>query len=517
MHGTSLRLRALPLALALTFAVAVAGRPAAAPVGAARTAAIRGQGATGIQILNRDALRSATLLADFHRPGPFHRTGIQVSRPAIPPGGSVNLYGPIPEFPYGLSGVHLGADRSIGAVVRTDWAETGAVLAYNAQRPATDIVLPLFVQRWHFEDGAIAVMSAADTDVDVDLTLYAADGTLARHETLRLRPHEPRIVPLHEAVPPGIGFVGWARLRSAAPIAAVGLVDVLTSYRFAHFKPAYAYEAVPAAALTTTLRAPLVRRTQARAGGPESVTTLWVTNPADVPVRVTVRLACSLGPCAGRTVSDGPYTLPAHAMRRFDPRTPGVLPPNAVAAATIEADGPIASVVVDSINDREFVAAHTALAADDAGHRVALLQMRRQYSAGRFTTAAAVQNVGPAPATVEIRFADEIGTPLRPCGAPCMVVLPPGGGHLFVPSAALDAMPVNSYGSAVVVSDQPIVAIIEDSSETGTSDALIHQGIPLGEALSIEPLLAPFFVYRFETAWHPSPVQRFFPWAGTGR
>lgn len=508
-----MRRAVLPAILAVLAPLAALAAGADHAARAAPTARIDGQVSSGLQVQNRDLTEAATVAAEYHRHDGVPGGPISARHGTAPAGGATTFYDPlVPELAPGVYGVRVTADRPIDAVVRTDWVGSSAAMTYNAPRPSTDVVLPLYLQRWRHHDGAIAVMNGADAEASVDLTLWAADGTLARRDQLTLPPYGPMILPLHLSNPPGIGFAGWARLRSTTPIAAVGLVDVVATQ-----KAAYAYEGMPAADLAPTLYAPLVRRTTLPQGT-DSATHLWVTNPGDGATQVTVRYTGTAGACAGRTYTDGPHALPAHAMRRFDPRAPGAVPPACAAAAAITAAGPIAAVAVDEIDGRAAVAAYTALPATAAADRVALVMVRWAHTPLKLTTATAVQNVGAGPAHVEFRVRDQNGVSIRSCGSACTVTIPAGGGHVFQPSNALQTMmPASSYGAAEIVSDQPVVAVVLDASETGSYDAAIFAGIALPAEAPLETLLAPFVMNQGHISWRPWVAQRFFPWADAGR
>lgn len=499
-------------AVASATLMALAAAAPAAPAGATPLATIRGSGATGIQIFNLDPVQSAMLFADHYRHGRGSTRPVQVSRPNIPPSGTTNMFLPLqPELPPDLYGVRFASNRAIGALVRTDWSETAASMLYNAMRPATEVVVPLYVKRALGQDGAIAVMIDGDAAADVELELWGADGSPVLRQTYAFEAHEARILPLHTSSPPSIGFVGWASLRSTAPLAAVGLVDV----RWSHHG-AYAFEGVPIERLDRTLYAPFVRRAQ-RHDQPETVTTLWLTNPGDRAASVTVRYDGNTGSCAGRSYVDGPRTVAARSMARIDPRAAGALPANCVASARVIADGNVAAVAVDAIEGGAQVAAYTALGSADGAARVALPMVRRRHTAMDFTTAIAVQNPAEVSANVQLEFHDERGVALSSCGEPCRVDIAPGAGHLFYPSTALNGLPVGSYGSATITSDQPVVAVVEDESGSGAADASIYGGIPWPADPQAAPLLAPFVLNGITVDVSPRVMQRFFPWGGAYR
>jgi hypothetical protein len=148
-----------------------------------------------------------------------------------------------------------------------------------------------------------------------------------------------------------------------------------------------------------------------------------------------------------------------------------------VGSAVLEADGNILAIVNDSKNFTELSAAYNAVPAAQGATKVALPLARRSHTPMRFTTGIQVMNIGTGPANVEVMFADDKGVGLNSCGAACKAVVQPLNGKTFYPSNDLNAMPVGSYGSAVVTSDQPIVVIVNDVSETSAADAATYNGI----------------------------------------
>lgn len=509
---------------ALAVLVALVVSSLATPAVAAPLGQMQGEGSADIRILNLDRTVTGIGLASLYR----HRVNEFTPRLpidmgwSIPPGGMKDMNVPLDgEIPFSLYGARLQPDPNtriaIDALVRTDWGATSATMLYGAIRPATEVVVPLYLKRAQGQDGAIAVMVDGDEAADVELTLWSADGTPALHETYPFEAHEPRILPLHALPPPGvrfpgIGFIGWASLRSTVPLAAVGLVEGGPSPQ-----SAYAYEGVPLDRTATTLYAPFVRRAPRRGAG-DTATLLWLTNPNERVTNVTVRYVGNTGSCAGQSFVDGPHAVAPHALARFDPRAAGALPQNCVAAATVVADANVAAVAVDTIQGGEQLAAYTAAAPADAATRIALPMVRRQHTSMQITSAIAVQNTSATAASVEIAFRDANGAALTTCGAPCRVVVAPGAGYLFYPSSTLDGIPARTFGSATLTSDQPIVAVVEEGSAIGSYvDASIYTGIPWPADAQATALLAPFVLNHAEVDWSPAVVRRFFPWAGANR
>jgi hypothetical protein len=90
-------------------------------------------------------------------------------------------------------------------------------------------------------------------------------------------------------------------------------------------------------------------------------------------------------------------------------------------------------------------------------------------------------NVGPGTARITIRFTLIDGSVVESpgCGA-CAQSIPAGGSYTWY-LRSIAQFPVGKYGSAMIESDQPTVAIVNDVSDTGRMDAAMYNGIPVGE------------------------------------
>ncbi|MFN8422050.1 MAG: hypothetical protein U0470_01230 [Anaerolineae bacterium] len=459
------------------------GQPA---VYASRLAGIQGAGATGIQVQNLDPTQSATVLADFYKQGPTASQAVQVSRPGVPAGGAVNMYLPsVTELSNGAYAAIISADRQIAAIARTDWTSSNAAAIYSNVQPGKEVFVPLAVIKYY---GQTSLVSIQNTDTGqvatVNVELYAkGDTTAVVTKAYTVQPGSSITLDLAKdgafvgvkANTPG-GFLGSMKVTSAVDIGVQSFVDIESSQ-----KAVYAFEGVPPEAAAPKLFVPLIRKTQAagtNAGGAKGFSTgISVVNPTNAPVNVTAKYYGGAGACAGQTYTDGPANIPAGSSYVFYQPSSTALPNNCVGAAVLEADGNILAIVNDSKNETEQSAAYNAVSAAQGATKVALPLARRQHTPSKFTTGIQVMNIGTSPANVEISFSDDKGVALNTCGAPCKVVVQPLNGTTFYPGNQLNAMPVGSYGSAVVTSDQPIVVIVNDASETGAVDSSTYNGI----------------------------------------
>jgi len=272
------------------------------------------------------------------------------------------------------------------------------------------------------------------------------------------------------------GFLGSMKVTSTVDIGVQSFVDIETSV-----KAVYAFEGVPPEGAATKLYAPLIRKKQLAgkpAGGKEGFSTgISVVNPTNAPVSVSAKYYGSSAECAGNNYTDGPQAIPAGSSYVFYQPASAALPDGCVGSAVLEADGNILAIVNDSKNFTELSAAYNAVPAAQGATKVALPLARRGHTPMKFTTGIQVMNIGTGPANVEVMFADDKGVGLNSCGAACKVVVQPLNGYTFYPSNTLNAMPVGTYGSAVVTSDQPIVVIVNDVSEISAADAATYNGI----------------------------------------
>jgi|GEM_PF-1625133 len=482
------RRSAVAAALAVALAAVAAG-PAVPPARAARlagrtaahTAAIQGAGATGIQVQNLDFTNVATAKIQF-----YGRTGapIEITR-IIQPGTAANVYLPlVPGLANGAYAMIVSADRPIAALARTDWETTRAAGIYSSVVPGKTVVLPLVVADYY---GQTSLVSIQNTDTGAEHSVHVevrGMGGIAASATADLhiapgaavtidfeRDADFRV--LADASPNG--FLGWMRITSAADVAVQSFIDVASSE-----KAVYAFEGIPDTLLATELIAPLVRKRQATTVGLYD-TGIAVVNPGAAATTVRVHYDGSTGACAGQSFDEAPVAVAAGSGATIYQGTSAVLPSDCVASARISADAPIAAVVLDAKDLTVQGAAYSAVPNREAARRVVLPLVRRGHTAMRLTTGIQVTNVSDEAARVDLAFASDAGVALTSCGAPCSVTIPSRASRTFYPSAAFNAMPVGTFGSAVVTSDRPVVVLVNDISENNTSDAATYIGLAAGD------------------------------------
>lgn len=482
------RVAAKARALALILAVASTASTALAAadggqraVRAAHVAAIQGAGATGVQIQNLDFVQTATATIQF-----YGRTGapIELTR-IIPPGTAANVYLPsVPGLANGAYAMVVTADRPIAALARTDWESTRAAGIYSNVEPGTTVVLPLVVADYY---GQTSIVSIQNTDTAATQVVHvealgmngvaarvAVDRSVAPGSAITIDfERDADFSPLRSAA--AHGFLGWMKVTSGAEVAVQSFIDVTTSQR-----AVYAFEGVPERKLANDLIAPLIRKRQSTIVGRYD-TGIAVVNPGASAATVRVHYDGSTGTCAGQSFDEAPVTVPAGDGRTIYQGTSTALPDGCVASARVSADAPIAAVVLDAMNLTEQGAAYTAVPLADAARRTVLPLVRRNHTALRLSTGIQITNPGDDAAHVEVAFASDTGAPLSTCGAACQVVIAPHSSRTMYPSVSLNAMPAGTYGSAVVTSDRPVVALVNDISENNSADAATYIGLPAGD------------------------------------
>lgn len=475
-------LNAAALAAAIAIAAALAAGPAAPPAHAAHTAAIQGAGATGIQVQNLDFANPATAVIQF-----YGRTGapIQITR-IIPPGTAANVYLPlVPGLANGAYAMVVSADRQIAALARTDWETTRAAGIYSSVVPGKSVVLPLVVADYYGQTSLVSIQNtdtAAESTIHVDVMAYGRT-TPAVSKDVRVAPGAAITLDFERdadlAALRGTGgangFLGWMRVTGMADVAVQSFIDVAASQ-----KAVYAFEGIPDHLLATELIAPLVRKRQATTVGLYD-TGIAVVNPGAAAATVRVHYDGSTGACAGQSFDEAPVTVAAGSGATIYQGASGVLPSDCVASARITADAPIAAVVLDAKDLTVQGAAYSAVPTSQAARRVVLPLVRRRHTAMELTTGIQVTNASDAAAHVDLAFASDAGVAQTSCGTPCSVTIPARASRTFYPSAALNAMPVGTFGSAVVTSDRAVVVLVNDISENNTSDAATYIGLAAGD------------------------------------
>lgn len=460
-------------------------------VHASRLAGISQAGSTGIQVQNLDATQPANVLAEFYKHG---ATGspVGIPRNGVPAGSATNIYLPLETtLQPGAYAAIISADRQIAAIARTDWASSGGAAIYSNVIPSTEVALPLAVIDYVKQSSIVSIQNTDTTQTaSVAVELYATGNASAvLTQNYSINPGTAMTIDLgNNPAFLGVqdntaqGFLGSMLVKSAVPVGVQSFVDITSSDM-----AVYAFEGVPSENASDTLYAPLIRRQQQPSPGTFYDTGISVVNPNASPVDVTVTYYGGLLACAGNTYTHGPINIAAGSSHVFYQGPDSTLadknglPDNCVGSAVITSTGGnVLAIVNDSLNFTVQSAAYNAASADQSATKVALPLARNRHVPGYdFTTGIQIMNVGTSVANVDVMFADNNGTPLNTCGADCTSTIQPNASFTIIPGVGNNAMPADSYGSAVVNSSngQPLVVIVNDFSFAGRTDAATYNGI----------------------------------------
>ena len=449
---------------------------------ASSLAGIAGAGTSGIQIQNLDASQDAQIVSDF-----YNQKGggaISIARPNIAAGSAANIYLPAESsLTNGAYAAIISADRQIAAIARTDWNNTGGAAIYSNVQPGTDVSLPLAAKGYAGQT-TLASIQNTDTSQSASVTVdfyIAGETTAAASATIQILPGTSQTIDLGKspnfaAVPDG--SLGSMKISSTSiPVGVQAFMDIETQD-----KAVYAYEGVPSEQAADTLYSPLIRN------GFFGTSGISVVNPGASPVDVTVTYYASPGAdsCSGTYVhNNGAQTIAAGSSAVFyQGNVAGLdtgdstLPVGCFGSAVIESSGGnVLAIVNDADLGAGTSAAYNAVSQAGGATKVALPLFRKEHVAQKLTTGIQAMNIGSSPANVTLSVAgDGIGT--IPASLANATIAPNASQNWFPSGAAeWDFVPSNSYGSATIESDQPIIVIVNDFSTNGMSDSAIYNGI----------------------------------------
>lgn len=447
-------------------------------VHASRLAGISSAGTTGIQVQNLDQSQDATIVADFYKQGGGGPIAIQL--PLTPAGAAANIYLPTEDkLSNGAYAAIISADRQIAAIARTEWESSGGAALYSNVPPGNDVIVPLATKQYYGQTSLVSIQNtdpSAQATVEVQL-FKTGESSPTKTVQLSIEPGTSITLDLGKSehfmdIPQG--FLGSMRVTSGTQIAVQSFID------FENSKMAvYAFEGVPAEQAAEKLYVPLFRRDY------YGTTGISVVNPGDSPVDVTVNYQGTLEACAGQSYQETGTIAAGSSLVFYQGDAASPLPSNCAGAATVEATGGnIMAIVNDAVfgsGGTETSAAYNAVSDEMGATTVALPLFRRTHMPTRamLTTGIQAMNIGTADANARISFKDSQGNAI-PVGQEASVTIAPGGAHTWYPPN-IQAIPDNTYGSASITSDQPLVVIVNDASFTRNAkfkmDSAIYNGI----------------------------------------
>jgi hypothetical protein len=469
------------LTMAAVVAVLVAGLTGAfgqsetPAVYASRLAGISSAGTTGIQVQNLDATQDATIVADFYKQDDGKHTSIDL--PVTGAGSAANIYLPSQNLENGAYAAIISADRQIAAIARTEWGQSGGAALYSNVPPGDDVIVPLAVKQYAGQTSLVSIQNTdSSAQATVDVELYRGGQTEpVKQVQLSIQPGTSITLDLDKSdhfvdvMPP---FLGSMRVKSGTQIAVQSFVDFYDSPM-----AVYAFEGVPVEAAADKLYVPLFRN------GFYGTTGISVVNPGADDVDVTVKYTGSLGGCDGQTFEQtgmvaGGSSVVFYQGGDTEGTSPMPLPTNCGGAAVVEATGDIMAIVNDFVPGTTS-AAYNAVSDAQGALKVALPLWRRNHmpTRAKLTTGIQAMNIGTAAANVDVEFKKSDGTPISGNFA---TTIPAGGAYTWYPPSIAE-LPDDTFGSASIESDQPIVVIVNDASGATNAqfmmDSAIYNGI----------------------------------------
>jgi hypothetical protein len=407
----------------------------------------------------------------------------------VAPGAATNFYLPQIERDAGLVpqsyALIITADRPVAAISRTENRESGAALLYSNIAAARQVVVPLVMKAFAGQNSLVTVQNT-DPGQPAQLRLEffrSGEPTPVKQLSVGLAPAASTVLDfVHGAELADLpdGFVGWLRVSADLPVTAQASLHVTASDA-----AVAAYEGQPLADAAERLWVPLVRRNWFGTTG------IAVVNPSVVgDVAVTANYRGTAGSCVGQVFRQGPVQLAAAGSAVFYQGAGSVpltgespLPAGCAGVAEITAigGGVLATVVDrDGIDRPRTAAAYNALADTRGARRLAAPLIRNHHTAADLVTGIQVLNVADAaPAQVRLRFFDSDGKELAG-GADHSAVIPAGSAVAwYLPAVSVVGARRGLYGSALVDSDQPVVAVITEVSLNGGSDSAAYTAIPV--------------------------------------
>lgn len=419
----------------------------------------------------------------FHPQTPTRPTA-RATGVAQQPGASTFVYQPsVPGIDrtarYSAVGSIVGQPPGLGLaiVVEKGWPATGASAAYSGIEPAPKVYAPLVAKA---SQGLTTVINVQNTSIgaraaNYELLLFDPQGRVAARRQVTLAGRRAATVDLAaiDELPPG--YVGHAVVESRDTPAVLLAANVVGTYSTSR-KATWAYEAIPSDMASPTLYAPLVRNQVA-----QHTSAIHVLNTTANPVTVGVTFFGSetTPACRGQQIPAQPFQVPANGSAWLPALSP--MPANCLAHAVIEQTGgrALLAVVLDrGTEERDFVA--SAYNAVTSVHHVARIiavpYWRSRHTNFRISTFLQVMNAGDAAARMSLSLFDSAGRTLA-CGAACSATVPPRGGNLlYFPNIPET---IGSFGSVLVHSDQPVAVVAGTTSENGTYDDVMFNGLPV--------------------------------------
>lgn len=475
---------------------------------------------TGIQMQNvgNDTAEVSVMLKEIDGSGEY-----TLPTQNIDGGAALNYFMPnFTDVPGGAYSLIATADQPLEAMVQTVYTGSSAVGNYTSVAPGKDVILPYVTRDWANQSSQITVQNASQsTDTTFTIEVIGIDNSGSESATETLGPGKAVTYDVKEAPfsnlanngePYGIpgGFLGYAQVTvtSGDSVVVQSFIDIAGQGVMS------AFTGVPADSSSTTLYAPLLRRNFAGDTGMQFVN----TNATDASITVTYYTDGTLLDQEGSTWEETytqADTVPAGSSKAIFLATDGTMPqgdrPDGSVAygfsgwfgvAMIESDQPLFGVINDSTFDPATFspltqATNNMATADDAGTSFALPLVRKNFpNFNNTTTGVQIMNTSSSAAQVNINYtitrydAEGNVTGNDVVAGDGVSIVANGSGNIYQGAFTGGGVSWEGLGdwvgSAVVTSDQPIVLIVNDSTEdpnTATTplDSGNYGGLQLGQ------------------------------------
>jgi hypothetical protein len=427
---------------------------------------------SGQQIQNVGTANASVVFQAYSTTGQAYSCGSKTA----PPGGSVNFLTDVDcaSVPAGFVGsAVVSADQPIAAIVNVNNRGVGAAAGQyrgtDGADVAVSIAFPLVKNNFGGRTTTFYVQNASTTPNNINATFRVGATTY------------PKVYP---SVPAN-AMVVITTADAGVPAGSVGSLTVTGSQALAgtsleHEATAPVAQNLQASKAFTPndyddiAYCPLVRN--AHTAGSQT-TGIQAQNVGGAAQTITVDYSYRIGagPLQTKSVTSPSLAVgQSHTFFAGDPNPAIGLPAGALGSATVKGNGGGNIAVV--VNDRGFattnpnrVTTYACFAASGATANV-VLPLYKEFFGGN-TTGIQIQNVGASPATVQVKYTPNTGSPVTftapaiPAGASATffsvsTLASPSG--ISVVSGTAGSLN-NTFGGVTITSNQPVVAIANES------------------------------------------------------
>ncbi len=428
---------------------------------------------SGQQIQNVGSADASIVFQAYGPTGTPYNCGSQ----SAAPGGSVNFLTDVncDTVPAGFVGsAVVSADQPIAAIVNVNNRGVGAAAGQyrgtDGADVANSIAFPLVKNAFNGRTTTFYVQNASTNPNTINAT-FNVNGTDYTKSYPNVASNAMVVIsPADANVPTGV--FGSLTVTGSQPLAGTSLEHEASAPVAQNLQASKAFTPND---YDTEAFCPLVRNRQAAS---QQITGIQAQNVGAAPQTITVEYAYSVGGGATQSKTVTSDVIPVGGSANFYSADAAAgIPDGAIGSATVSGDGGgnIAVVVNDRSNNPAVnpirLTTYACFAASSASSNV-VLPLYKEFFGGN-TIGIQVQNVGAAPATVQVTY-----TPTG-AGSPVTFTAPaiqPGASSTFYSPSTL-ASPTgisvvgggsapslnNSFGGVTITADQPIVAIANES------------------------------------------------------